>query len=109
MGRSCGNQANYKGEDPMDRMKTVVVNGVPYRMRGDMKLPNWRKGASGTSDWGRDHDPFRKGHRDYLTTPESCVQKRQRVGDGCPRNARTPVIEPYTVIEEQIDLFRIAA
>lgn len=25
-----------------DRMKTFVINGVPYRMRGDMKLPNYK-------------------------------------------------------------------
>lgn len=43
-----------------DRMKTVTINGVPYRMRGDMKLPNWRKGAAG-------NDPFLKGYTNYLS------------------------------------------
>lgn len=31
--------------NPANRMKTVRINGVPYTMRGDMRLPNWRKTA----------------------------------------------------------------
>lgn len=86
-----------------ERMKTVRINGVPYRMRGDMKLPNWRRDQAG-GDGYRDYDPFSKGHREYLTTPLACEQKRKRAGDGTARNGHTPVVEWYEVVEEQLDL-----
>ena len=57
------------------RMKTVVINGVPYSMRGDMYLPNYRKNMA-------KHDPFREGHIRYLTTPGSCEQKARLVAEG---------------------------
>lgn len=56
-------------------MKTVVINGVPYSMRGDMYLPNYRKNIA-------KHDPFRHGHLNYLTTPASCEQKGRSVAEG---------------------------
>lgn len=58
-----------------DRMKTIVINGTPYRMRGDMHLPNYRKDIS-------KHDPFKDGHARYLTTPASCEQKARLVAEG---------------------------
>ena len=79
-----------------DRMKTVLINGVPYRMRGDMKLPWWRSGAALNC-------PFRKGHLDYLTTPTSCEKKREKEGDGCeyrkPYYAGSPVKEITEIVK----------
>jgi hypothetical protein len=62
----------------MSKMKTVVINGVPYVMRGDMNLPNWRKGVAR-------NDPFEKGHKNYLTTPGACEQKKKLVAEGKSR------------------------
>lgn len=55
-------------------MKTVMINGVPYAMRADMKLPYWKKQA-------HLNDPFKAGAVGYLTTAAKCEAKRAREGD----------------------------
>lgn len=90
---------------PAERMKTVTINGVPYRMRGDMKLPEWRKSTS-KNDYhhGCANDPFRDGHRNYLTTPASCTRKREKFGDGVTFDRWSGKSERFDVVEEQIEL-----
>lgn len=78
----------------MANMKTVVINGVPYRMRADMKLPWWRSGVAA-------NDAFRQGYLGCLTTSKACEDKRKRVGDGCTPNGRSNYVEWYEAAEER--------